>query len=130
RIRAEGKRPPLSMRLRCDAETPEALASSCSVSGIMTLRCLSILAKSFLLSLILASVRGNIKKVVELISREGFYCPNDECFIQAAMYQMRQSGDSLQQIGSHFGISREGVEGEDKEARPGHEYQRGAGGNT
>ena len=27
----------------------------------------------------------------------------------AAMYQMRQSGDSLQQIGSHFGISREGV---------------------
>jgi hypothetical protein len=40
---------PLLMRPRCDADTPEATASSRSVSGTMTLRCLSILPESFLL---------------------------------------------------------------------------------
>jgi len=49
RIRADGKRSPLSIRPRCEEDTPDSAASSCKVRGTVILCCLRILPKSELL---------------------------------------------------------------------------------
>ena len=51
-MRPEGKRSPLSIRPRCDEATPDLADNSWSVSDVITLRCLSVLPKSFLPSVI------------------------------------------------------------------------------
>jgi hypothetical protein len=74
------------MRPRCDDDIPDMALSCCSVSSLVTLCCLSILAKSFLLSaVIVASICDNIKKVTKPISGESVYCPDDEFFVDGTL---------------------------------------------
>ena len=74
------------MRPRCDVDTLESRANSCSVNGITTLRCFSILPKSLpLFVLILASPWDEIKKVAKTILGEGSYPPDDELFVDVTL---------------------------------------------